>query len=411
MLTPAPTGSAPSSALTTPGWRSPLALLMLLGLANTLCFQTWMTLLNNFTYNEAGFTGREIGILQTVREIPGFLAFTAVFVLLMMREQTLAYLSILLLALGAALTGFFPTAVGLYVTTLIFSVGFHYFDTMGQSLSLQWLAKDTAAHGLGRVISAESFGALTAFGLIYLGYSVLGLGYPAVYFIAAVAATGIVLFAMASFPYFPQSVDQHRHLVLRRRYWLYYLITLFEGARRQIFVVFAGFMMVERFGFSVTAITTLFLINHLFNMTIAPTIGKLVMRFGERTALTLEYIGLFGVFFTYAFVTDPWLAAALYVIDHAFFAMSMASKTYFQKIAAPADIAPTAAVAFSINHIAAIVLPVTLGMVWTVSPEAVFLTGAGFALVSLGLARLIPRNPAPGHEVVWQKAPMLTPAQ
>ncbi len=382
---------------------TPVLMLMLMAAASAFSFQIWMTLLNNFAVDIAGFGGREIGILQSVREVPGLLAFGTVLVLLFMREQTLAILSLLVLGIGTAATGFFPAAYGLYATTLLMSFGFHYFDTMNQSLSLQWLPKANAAHGLGRIIAAESMASLSTFGLVFLAFTWLDLGYTRTYVIAggltALIAIGIAL----TFPCFPQDVVQHKKLLLRRRYGLYYALTFMDGARRQIFVVFAGFMMVEKFGFTVTGITTLFLANHLFNMFLAPQIGKLVVRFGERTALTLEYLGLALVFIAYAFVNDPWTAAALYLIDHAFFAMSMASKTYFQKIADPADISPTAAVAFSINHIAAIFLPVLLGLVWLWSPAAVFLLGASFACISLALARLIPRTAAPGHEWIWSK--------
>jgi len=198
---------------------------------------------------------------------------------------------------------------------------------------------------------------------------------------------------------------------LRSRYWLYYALTFMGGARRQIFVVFAGFMMVEKFGYSVTAITLLFLLNQAFNMVLAPKIGGLIVRFGERRALTFEYIGLIGVFSTYAFVEDPTLAAILYVIDHAFFALAIAMKTYFQKIADPGDIAPTAGVAFSINHIAAVVIPAAFGLIWLINPSLVFLAGAGMAGISLILTQMIPSHPVPGNELRWQKPlPNVQPA-
>jgi hypothetical protein len=136
-------------------------------------------------------------------------------------------------------------------------------------------------------------------------------------------------------------------------------------------------------------------------MLLAPKIGTLIVRFGERTALTFEYVGLIAVFTTYAFVTDAYLAGALYVIDHAFFAIAIAMRTYFQKIADPADIAPTAGVAFTINHIAAVGIPVTFGLLWLASPAAVFLAGAAMAAVSLFLARLVPTVPSAGNEVDW----------
>jgi predicted MFS family arabinose efflux permease len=206
--------------------------------------------------------------------------------------------------------------------------------------------------------------------------------------------------AWFGFPKFREAVPQRKHLFLRKRYWLYYALTFMSGARRQIFIVFAGFMMVEKFGFSVAAITGLFLANAVFNMWIAPKIGNLIIKLGERRMLVLEYIGLIGVFLAYAFVENPWIAAGLYLIDHAFFAMAIAQKTYFQKIADPADMAPTAGVAFTINHIAAVVIPVLFGLIWLTHPSWVFIIGAAMAGVSLALSLLIPRDPREGNETL-----------
>ena len=391
--------------------RSPTVLLILMAIAMQLSHQTWQTLINNFAISEVAFTGREIGILHSIREIPGFLAFGAILVILFMREQTLAYVSLLLLACGTALTGLIPSEYGLYATTLLMSLGFHYYETMNQSLALQWLPKDKAAHGLGRILSASSFAALSSYGLIYFTWSLLGFEYYLVYLSAAGLTAAILAYVCFTFPSFPQKVVQNKKLVLRQRYWLYYALTFMAGARRQIFIVFAGFMMVEKFGYSVSQITTLFMINHLFNMLLAPKIGKFIGRVGERSALTFEYIGLIIIFTTYAFVQNPWIAAGLYVADHAFFALAIAIKTYFQKIADPADIAPTAGVAFSINHIAAILLPVSLGLVWLTSPATVFLIGSGLAFISLILTRLIPRDPGPGCETILKKGAALKPAE
>ena len=114
--------------------------------------------------------------------------------------------------------------------------------------------------------------------------------------------------------------------------------------------------------------------------------------------MTLEYVGLIIIFVSYAFVESSSIAAALYVLDHMFFALAIAIKTYFQKIADGADIASTAGVSFTINHIAAVILPVVLGVLWLTSPAAVFLCGAGFAACSLLLSLLVPDDPREGNE-------------
>ncbi|MHA1598790.1 MAG: MFS transporter [Alphaproteobacteria bacterium] len=374
-------------------WRRPEVLLVLMTLAMPISFATWMALINNFSVERAAFTGVEIGVLQSLREIPGFLAFGVIFLLAFVREQSLILLSLALLGFGTAITGLFPTVIGLYVTTVLMSIGFHYYETVRQSVVLQWIDKAEAPHFMGQLLAVGSLASLLAFSLIWLALDVAGFDMAWVYGLGGSVTIGIVLFCYKAFPKFPEQVEQNKKLVLRGRYWLFYALTFMAGARRQIFVVFAGFLMVEKFGFGASDITLMFLANGALTMYFAPRIGKLIGRWGERRALTFEYIGLTVVFVAYAFVDTAWVAVGLYIVDHLFFAMAIAIKTYFQKIADPADFASTAGVSFSINHIAAVVLPAVFGLLWVISPSAVFLAGAGMAVLSLLLARIIPAAP------------------
>jgi predicted MFS family arabinose efflux permease len=381
--------------------RRPEILLLIMGAGVPISFATWNSLLNNFAIERIGFGGAEIGILQSLREIPGFLSFGVVFLLLFIREQRLAYIALAFLGVGTAVTGFFPSLIGLYVTTVVMSIGFHYYETTAQSLSLQWFDKKTAAQWFGRVIAVGSFAGIVSYALVYIGLELIGLDFKWIYVVGGGITVAIGLIAWMAFPEFPAKVEQRKHLVLRKRYWLYYALVFMSGARRQIFVVFAAFMLVDRFGFDAGTIALIFLANSALNMVLAPRIGKLIAVWGERRALTLEYIGLAIVFAAYAFVQSPAVAIGLYIVDHVFFAMAIAIKTYFQKIADPADIAPTAGVSFTINHIAAVFLPAAFGALWLVSPAAVFLAGAAMALGSLALSRLVPPDPEEGNEALY----------
>ncbi len=411
----APIGEVPDAAAAGvpvyKGWRNPEVLLIVMAAAMPLSFSTWMALLNNFSIEMADFTGREIGILQSLREIPGFLAFTAIFVLLVLREQTFALLSLLVLGIGVAISGYFPTVIGLYCTTVLMSIGFHYFETMQQALSLQWVKKERTAMVMGKQLSAKSISSLVMFGVVWLMLEIFDVDYRYVYLFGGALTVIAALFVWGAFPKFSDAHPQTKKLILRKRYWLYYALTFMSGARRQIFTVFAGFLMVEKFGYDAATITLLYLLNHAINMFLAPKIGKLIGKWGERRALTLEYIGLFIVFVSYAFVDNHVVAGGLYVIDHLFFAMAIAIKTYFQKIADPADISSTAGVSFTINHIAAVFIPAAFGLLWLFSPSAVFLAGAAMAAVSLVLALNVPHDPEPGNEVVrGYKSPHAVPA-
>lgn len=386
-----------------PKYNRPEYLLLAMAFIMPLVFSVWMALLNNFVVEKAAFTGKEIGLLQSIREIPGFLAFTAIYVLLFLKEQTFALIALTLTSIGVLLTGYFPSVIGLYITTIIMSVGFHYFETVSQSLTLQWIRKDETAHFMGKMLSAKSAASLLAFGSIWLLMELFDWSYTATYSLFGSVALLLIGYLAIAFKQFPLHAEQQKKLILRRRYWLFYALTFFSGARRQIFVVFAGFLMVEKFGYSVADISALFLINYIFNWFFAAKIGKWIGKIGERRVLLIEYSGLALLFIAYGLAENATFAAILYIVDHMFFALAIAIKTYFQKIAAPEDIAATAGVSFSINHIAAVIIPAALGLVWLVNPSWVFYVGAIFACCSLVLSMLIPNVPGQGVELRWQE--------
>jgi hypothetical protein len=379
-------------------FKSREALLYVMAISMVFSFSAWMSLLNNFAIEVASFDGSQIGILQSLREIPGFLAFTVVLVILFVAQQRLAYMSQMLLGLGVLLTGLYPSALGLYVTTVIMSTGFHYLETLNQSLSLQWLSKDKAPIILGKITAAKSFTSLVVFVMIYFMMKYYSVEYKSVYIFFGGVTFVVGIISWIFFEHFKDDVVQEKKVSLKKEYWLFYILTLLAGARRQIFVVFAGFLLVEKFGIDIHHMVELLFVNAILNMYFAPTIGKFITKFGERITLRFEYIGLMLVFTSYAFVDNVYFAFALYVVDHLLFSMAIALKTYFQKIADPKDIASASAVSFTINHIAAVFLPAILGLIWLYSHSLVFLIGSSIAVLSFILSFLIPSAPARGFE-------------
>ena len=381
--------------------RNRKTLLFVLAIGSPIAFSVWQALLNNFVVEIANFGGKEIGMLQSLREVPGFLAFTVVFLLLFIRQQNFAIISLILLGIGTVLTGFFPSILGLYITTVIMSTGFHYLETLRSSLSLQWLTKEEAPRMLGKIISIHSASTLAILAVLYLIVILFEPTYAWIYAVAGAFTVIIGIFCRFYFPQFSEIVKQRKELVFRKRYWLYYALTFLAGARRQIFMVFAGFLLVQKFGFPLDKMVLLFLVNAGITIWIAPKLGLLVERIGERKALTLEYIGLIIIFLSYAVVDNMNIALVLYILDNILFSISFAINTYFQKIADPADIASTSGISFTINHIAAVLLPALLGLVWIENHGAVFLIGASIAVASLILVRAIPDAPEIGKETYW----------
>ncbi len=386
------------SLLSVQGKLSPITLLKLMTFAMPFSFGVWMALFNNFAIDQVALNGSHIGVLQSWREVPGFLAFGAVFLLLFIAEQRLAIWSLIMLGAGTAITGWLPSFNGLLVTTMLMSVGFHYYETMKQSLALQWFSKAEAPVQLGRLMSIGAASSLLAYAWVWAALEVFNVPVAWVYTFGGGVTVVIAVLALIMFPQYTSKVTQTKKLILRKRYSLYYALVFMGGGRRQIFVVFAALMMVERFGFGADEVALMFLANGLLSMWLAPKIGGLVACWGEKRALTVEYTGLILVFLAYSIVEWAPLAVALYMLDHVLFAMAIAQKTYFQKIADPADIASTAGVSFTINHIAAVVLPALMGLLWLVSPSWVFILGAVMALMSLLLARWVPTDPVNGRE-------------
>jgi hypothetical protein len=355
--------------------------LIVLTISSTMGLQTWHTLFNNFAVEVAGLTGKHIGMIQSIREIPGFLALLAVYVIMIIREYRLSALSILLLGIGVAATGLLPSYPGLLLTTLVMSFGFHYYETTNMSLTLQYFDQTSSPWVFGKQRSIAA-GTNVAVG-IFIYVAAIWLDFAQMYLVVGGLIILAALWGLFQDPSDKRLIPQHKKMILRKKYALFYFLTFMAGARRQIFMAFSVLLMVEKFNYSVQEITILFVINNSINYFLSPLIGKSIIRFGERKVLTVEYLSLIFVFLGYAATGSKLLVAALYILDHIFFNFAIAIRTYFQKVGDPRDIAPSMAVGFTINHIAAVVLPAFGGLLWMIDYRIPFVGGAMLALVSL----------------------------
>ncbi|MDY0190759.1 MAG: MFS transporter [Desulfuromonas sp.] len=369
-----------------------LRFLVLMTIASGTGLQAWMILFNNFSVEVAGLNGQQIGVIGSVREIPGLLALLIVYVLLVLREHRLAALSIVIVGLGSIITGFLPSYSGLIISTLIISFGFHYYETTNQSLTLQYFSLAHAPLVFGRLKSLAAAVNIVVGALVFcLGYF---FDYKTIFILIGLLVASLGVWGLCQNPTSAAVAPQRRHLVLRRKYSLFYFLTCMAGARRQIFIAFAVFLLVKEFHCSVTQIAALFVVNNLINYFLSPLIGRAIVRFGERRVLSLEYASLVGVFLGYAYAESLALVMGLYILDHIFFNFAIAIRTYFQKVADPQDIAPSMAVAFTINHIVAVVMPVIGGALWMVDYRIPFIAGAVLSVVSLTAVQWIRVSPA-----------------
>ena len=362
-------------------------------------FRVWQAMFNNFAVEEIGVGPGDIGWIQALREVPGLLGFLLGFLAIYISETRVMAVSIILLGIGAFMVGQAETVPILLVSTVIMSIGFHFFYPSNTAVVLMVADKKESPRILGQLRSLGALAALLATGTVYLLAE--RVGYRALFMIVggAVAVGGLLLLP---FKGAGESLPRRRKVILRRKYWLFYSLSFLMGSRRHIFTTFAIFLLVQQYGISVQTTATLFLINSLINTYALQAVGKWVGRLGERFMLSIAFGTLIPVFLGYAFVTYLPLLFGLYVLDNILFGFNLALTTYFQKIAiTQEEITSNLSVEQTINHIAAIVVPILGGTVWKLyGSQAPFIAGAVIVTISLVLVQFI-RTPA---EVVYVAA-------
>ena len=182
---------------------------------------------------------------------------------------------------------------------------------------------------------------------------------------------------------------QHKKLIFRRKYWLFYVLNFLAGTRRQIFTVFAIFLLVDRYNLGLRVVTGIYVINYALTYLLNPQISKALNKYGERVVLSLESASLIVLFLGYAFISNVWIVVGLFILDSIFFNFSIGLNTYLQKTADPEDLGSSTAVGFTINHISAVIIPFFGGILWMLNWRLPFLVGTGFTILSLYFTQMI----------------------
>lgn len=329
--------------------------------------------------------------MVALREVPGFLCFLVVPLMLIIREHRLCVLSVIICGAGTAVIGMFTSFQGIAFAVFVMSAGYHFFETINQSLMIQYYDLSSTPLIMGRMRGLAAGGSLAVSLLVFFGSG--HLSYETMF--ASMGAVVVGLGAVCLFfdPSSPKVAPQKKGMVFSSRYWLFYALTLLMGGRRQIFTVFSLFLLVEKFGFSVRTVAVLYMVNYAVNWFFNPLIGRIINRIGERRLLTIEYTSAFFIFLGYAWTDSAYLAGIMYVLDSLTFNFAIAVRTFFQKIADPSDVAPSMGLAQTINHIAAVSIPPLGGWLWvTFGYQLPFYCGMGLTLISLLLIQFMDRE-------------------
>ncbi len=362
--------------------------LMLQTFVVSMALMGWQALYTNFAVDMAGVNGAQNGMVQSLREVPGLLSITLLLCLFFMSESRLSALSIVLCGFGVCLTGFMPSFSGLLFCALTMSLGYHYFESINQSQTLQNFNGQEAPIVIGRLRSMSAAGSfLVGAGLFGLTYFVKS--YTLLFIFAGTAATFVGVRALLHPPASSECQPQRKGLVIQKKYWLFYVLTALAGGRRQIFNTFSVFLLVDHFNFSVQEMTALFLFNNLVTWFLSRLTGKVINSVGERPLLTIKYLLLIGIFLAYAHSGSKWFIVLLYIAEQLLFNLTIAIRTFFQKIADPADISGSMAMGVTMNHIGAVVVPALGGILWMFDYRLPFYMGVIFAAVSCVMVQFI----------------------
>lgn len=347
------------------------------------------------------------GGLEFPRELPGFLVVVVFTCLLFLRDARLAMLSALLVGISLWGQGFFAPNLHLVVFwMLMWSTGAHLFMVMRSSLALRLAEKGQAGRLLGRIGGLEAAGILLGSLLVYLGVTLFKFSFGVIFGIAGVCA----LLASLSMGLIKAEPIKRppRYLLLKRKYLLFYLLNMLFGARKQIFLTFAPWVLIRLFGQGVETFAILGLIGTSIGLFFRPLLGLAIDRIGERRIIFLESLGLVFICLLYAFAAQ-WFPAhiallvvmACFITDQVLFAVNMARVTYLNRIVdTPDDISPTISMGITLDHMISMTVPIGGGLLWAhFGYYWVFLAAAIIALANLAASLYIPQfSPAPSEQ-------------
>lgn len=343
----------------------------------------------NFLVEQLGVQPLQRGVLESVRELCGVAAIGVLALVAGLAEPVVGAAMLLLLGVGLGAYAFTYEYRWVVAWSLVWSVGFHVWVPLPQAMALALAEPGRAGHRLGQTSAAGAAGFGAGLGLA-LGLVLAGVAIRPLYL---VAAAGGALGAAACLGIHRRLKTPGPKFVFRRRYALYYGLSFLEGWRKQIFICFAGFLLVRVHHTPLWGILALWMAVQAIGYVAAPRVGRLIDRVGERRVLVFYFASLAVFFVGYATVPSRPVLYAIFVADNAFFVFAMALTTYVNRIAPKEEHTPTLGMGVAVNHVAAVTMPLVGGVLWDrLGYQWPFLVGAAAAAASVLVALRVPRH-------------------
>ncbi len=313
----------------------------------------------NFFVDVLGLSGKQVLWLNGIREIPGlFLIFIAA-LLVRLPLSRRAALAVILMGTGYSLYAVANSYASLIAAVLIASFGFHNWGPLNSSLGLSLTTKENSGRVLGSLGAVGSLAAIVGMGTLAL----LSTRLPLRAFIGVggmMMVVGGIIVSRLPTNLGGVKKDQPR-LLLKRRYWLYYVLTFFEGCRTQVFGSFGTLVLVQNYGLEAGQISLILLASAVVNLFIVPRFGRLIDCVGECKTLTYGYLGMALCFAIYATAHNVWALAAAFIGIQLLVTLTMGLSTYVNRIALPGELTPTLTAGVSFNHISSVSISFVAG--------------------------------------------------
>jgi MFS family permease len=359
-------------------------------------FAVYMGVFQNFLRDVLHAGPLALGQLESLREVPGLLAALMTGTLVALAESRIAGLGLIIAGVGIGLTGLATDYAPLVALTVFWSVGFHLYAAVSSAITLALAQGEEGGRHLGRMGAVGSVATLAGLGAAYVAARMpFDVPYGAYFTVAGVCivASGVLCMTLGAHA---ASTEPRARLILRREYGLFYLLTFLEGCRRQIFSIFASFALILVYHVPLRNMLALQFVNAILIAATAPVIGRYIDKRGERTPLTLYSVGLIVVFLGYALIQNVYALYALFLIDNVLFSFGLGFTTYLNRIVRRNELTPCLAMGTTMNHVAAVTVPLGGAWLWQRSHnyQLPFWVGVAVAVVSLFATRWLPTGAA-----------------
>lgn len=356
---------------------------------------------NNFLADVFRITADERGLLEFPRELPGFLVVMMAGVLCMIPLTRVGVIASVVSAAGLIGLAFSSGSYILMVMAMVsMSAGMHLRQPVGMSIVISLSDEHNRGMRMGQAGAVRTLFIAIGTGLVWLLMDHTDPQYR----ITFLCAAGIVMISgmFYAFMHVPHLHAPRRRLVVKRKYSLYYLLEFLAGARKQIFLTFGPWVLIQIYGLPAPSIAGLLMVSSLIGIVFKPLAGMAMDYFGERLVMVTEGLLLALVCLGYGYAqwlfTEPvWalrLACLCFILDEMLFATGNTRALYLSRLTETLqDLNSSLAMGISINHIASMLIPAVAGAIWVfLGYERLFLFAAGFALLLAAVSSLAPRS-------------------